>query len=135
MACAAFRLGNVSALSCSTGSRVSLDMNNERIEIRFAYLLESDAGAYTCTAELHSSSDPQDTFPTRTAQANINVDRELTDGPASCVCVHARVCVCVHVCVCACVLRVCVCACVCVCVCVCVCMCVFVCTRTCVFMH
>ena len=99
-------------------------MNNERIEIRFAYLLESDGGAYTCTAELHSSSDPQDTFPTRTAQANINVDCELTDGLASCVCV----------CVCVCV-RACVCVCVCVCVCACVCVCVYVCARTCVFVR
>lgn len=56
------------------GSRVTMDANNDRVEIRFAYLLEADAGVYTCTADLHSSSDPSGSFPQRTAQANINVD-------------------------------------------------------------
>ena len=71
-----------------------MDVNNNRIEIRFTYLLEADAGGYTCTADLHSSSDPQNTFPERTAQANINVDSESSDEPASCMCVC--VCMCLY---------------------------------------
>lgn len=86
------KLKNVS-VSCSAGNRVSMDVNNNRIEIRFTYLLEADAGSYTCTADLHSSSDPQNTFPERTAQANINVDSESSDEPASCV---LCVCMCLY---------------------------------------
>lgn len=89
---------NVSA-SCSAGDRVSMDVNNNRIEIRFTYLLEADAGVYTCIADLHSSSDPQGTFPKRTAQANINVHSELSDEPAS----YAHVCVFVSITLCVCI--------------------------------
>ena len=38
-----------------------MDTNNDRVEICFD-LLEADAGSYTCTANLHTSSDPMNTL-------------------------------------------------------------------------